>query len=65
MLVNLINLGYLKSDILSCLNNITVEETNLKEKEIEKLRKKYSRKYEGFELDMIIKRKLYEKGYRN
>lgn len=65
MLVNLSNLGYLKSDILSCLNNITVEEDNLKEKEIEKLRKKYSRKYEGFELDMIIKRKLYEKGYRN
>lgn len=65
MLVNLSNLGYSKEDILSCLNNITVEETNLKEKEIEKLRKKYSRKYEGFELDMIIKRKLYEKGYRD
>ena len=65
MLVNLSNLGYFKEDILSCLNNITVEETNLKEKEIEKLRKKYSRKYEGFELDMIIKRKLYEKGYRD
>ena len=65
MLVNLSNLGYSKEDILSCLNNITVEEANLKEKEIEKLRKKYSRKYEGFELDMIIKRKLYEKGYRN
>ena len=32
MLVNLSNLGYFKEDILSCLNNITVEETNLKEK---------------------------------
>ena len=65
MLLNLINLGYLKNDILSCLNNVFVEESSLKEKEIEKLRKKYSRKYTGYELENIIKRKLYEKGYRD
>ena len=65
MIFNLTNLGYLQSDILSCLDNVRVDDLNLKEKEIEKLRKKYSRKYEGFELDMIIKRKLYEKGYRD
>lgn len=65
MLYNLVNLGYLKEDILSCLNNIRVDEDNLKEKELEKLKKKYSKKYQGFELEMVIKRKLYEKGYRD
>ena len=27
------------------------------------LYKKYSSKYEGYELDMIIKQKMYQKGY--
>lgn len=65
MLINLINLGYEKGDILEYLNKISFEEDNFKEKEIEKLRKKYSKKYSGLELDLIIKRKLYEKGYRD
>ena len=65
MLVNLINLGYSKEDILECLNNIELDEDTLKEKEREKLIKKYSRKYQGLELDKIIKQKLYEKGYRD
>ncbi len=65
VLVNLINLGYKKEDILKSLDNIEINEDNLKEKEEEKLRAKYSRKYNGYELEMIIKKKLYEKGYRN
>ena len=63
MLLNLSNLGYLKEDILDCLNNIELDEENLKEKEREKLLKKYQKKYLGTELDKIIKQKLYEKGY--
>ena len=63
MLLNLSNLGYLKEDILDCLNNIELDEDNLKEKEREKLIKKYQKKYQGSELDKIIKQKLYEKGY--
>ena len=64
MLINLINLGYLREDIIKCLNNINFDDNDLKEKEYEKLKKKYSKKYKGLELEQIIKRKLYEKGYR-
>jgi len=65
MLINLINLGYYKEDIISCLDKISLNEDNLKEKEKEKLIKKYSKKYKDKELEMIIKRKLYEKGFRD
>lgn len=65
MLLNLTNLGYFRDDILKYLDNINIDENNLKEKEIVKLRKKYERKYSGYELEMIIKRKLYERGYRD
>ncbi len=63
MLVNLLNLGYLKEDINKCLNNIRLDDTISYEKVKEKLYKKYEKKYSGYELDMIVKRKLYEKGY--
>ena len=45
MLFNLINLGYENNDILKVLNKVNLDEDNLKSKEEEKLRKKYSRKY--------------------
>ena len=35
-----------------------------KKKDIEKLIKKYQKKYQGKELYYFIKRKLYQKGYR-
>ena len=64
MLINLINLGYDKELINSCLNNITMEnQDDLKNKEIEKLRVKLSRKYTGDELERKIKEKLYQKGF--
>lgn len=65
MFINLVNLGYNKDVINKILSKINVQDTNLKEKEEEKLRKKYSKKYEGKELDYFIKRKLYEKGFRD
>lgn len=65
MLFNLLNLGYLREDIFNCLNNISFDDTSLKQTEYEKLKQKYSKKYKGFELEQIIKKKLYEKGYRN
>lgn len=65
MLVNLINLGYSREDIIVCLDKINFVDSDLKEKELEKLRKKYSKKYSRYELEIIIKRKLYEKGYRD
>lgn len=63
MLLNLLNLGYTKEDITRCLDNISLDDTSSHEKEKEKLYKKYEKKYSGYELDMIVKRKLYEKGY--
>ena len=65
MLLNLLNLGYLKEDIMSYLDNISFDDTSLKEKEYTKLKLKYSKKYSGYELEQVIKRKLYEKGYRD
>ena len=65
MLINLINLGYKKEDILKSLENIQINENDLKEKESLKLRQKYAKKYSGFELEQMIKRKLYEKGFRD
>lgn len=63
MLLNLLNLGYTKENITRCLDNISLDDTSSCEKEKEKLYKKYEKKYSGYELDMIVKRKLYEKGY--
>ncbi|MBQ8891432.1 MAG: RecX family transcriptional regulator [Bacilli bacterium] len=65
MFINLVNLGYNRDTIMSFLDKINFSESNLKEKEEDKLRKKYSKKYEGKELDYFIKRKLYEKGFRD
>ena len=65
MLVNLINLGYEKELITSILDKVRFQEENLKELEKDKLIKKYSKKYNGKELEYFIKRKLYEKGFRN
>ncbi len=65
MLGNLLNLGYLKDDIFEILNNIEIDNNNLKEKEYLKLKNKYAKKYSGYELEMFIKRKLYEKGFRD
>ena len=63
MLLNLLNLGYTIEDITRCLDKISLDDTSSYEKEKEKLYKKYEKKYSGYELDMIVKRKLYEKGY--
>lgn len=64
MLINLINLGYDKDLINSCLNNITIDnQDELKMKEKEKIRIKLSRKYTGDELERKIKEKLYQKGF--
>ena len=65
MLLNLVGLGYSRYDILKYLDNIKVDDNNLKEVEREKLRKKYEKKYKGYELELIIKKKLYEKGFRD
>ena len=60
---NLVNLGYDKNMILSLINNYDFNNTSNAKKIYDTLYKKYSSKYEGYELDMIIKQKMYQKGY--
>jgi len=57
-------LGYPKEWLDDLTDQIAwPDETDLKEKELEKLRNKLSRKYSGKELEFQIKRKLYAKGF--
>ena len=56
-LAYLYNLGYKINIINKVLNNISFDDSELKAKELEKLKEKYDDPY-------LIKRKLYEKGFR-
>ena len=58
----LLNLGYSKSDINRHLDLLNLENGNM-ENEMEKIYKKYSLKYEGDELYLKLKSKLYSKGF--
>lgn len=57
------NLGFNKSDIDAVLNNKDLTNEDQYQKEYNKLLKKYERKYSGYELEQIIKQKLYLKGF--
>ena len=65
IVLSLVNLGYKREDIYSELDNISIDDSSLKEKEEKKLREKYQTKYQGYELEMMIKKKMYEKGFRD
>lgn len=56
-LAYLYNLGYKINIINKVLNNISFDDSELKAKELEKLKEKYDDQY-------LIKRKLYEKGFK-
>lgn len=60
----LINLGYHHEFINDILNDYEIDDTNLKEKEYDKLYRKFSKKYSGYELEQKIKQGLYQKGFR-
>lgn len=57
-----INEGYNKYDIEDILESKNLNNGDI-EKEYNKLYNKYSKKYSGYELENIIKQKLYQKGY--
>ena len=63
--LKLLNLGYHKSLINEVLANINIEDKDIYQKEYDKLEKKLSRKYQGKELEIKIKQKLYQKGFKN
>ena len=56
-------LGYNKSDIEEVLNNKSLVDIDNGIKEYNKLYNKYSKKLEGYELENLIRNKLYQKGY--
>lgn len=56
-------LGYDKSDIEEVLNTKSLVDIDNGIKEYNKLYNKYSKKYEGYELENLIRNKLYQKGY--
>lgn len=61
----LIDLGYEKSIINEMLDKTyNYDDEEIKNKEYEKIYKKLSQKYSGYELEQRVKKKMYEKGFR-
>ncbi len=61
---NLINLGYNPSIINKCLNEYNIDDNEIYQKELEKVRNKLSKKYTGKELEYKIKQNMYRKGFK-
>lgn len=61
---NLINLGYNSSIINKCLNEYNIDDNEIYQKELEKVRSKLSKKYTGKELEYKIKQNMYRKGFK-
>ena len=61
---NLINLGYDLSIINKCLSEYDIDDNEIYQKELEKVRSKLSRKYTGKELEYKIKEYMYRKGFK-
>ena len=58
-----INQGYEKSMISEIIEDNQKEDNNIIKKEYEKLYNKYKNKYNEYELNRVIKQKLYQKGF--
>lgn len=58
-----IDKGYDKKSILAVLNDKNLNNEELLKREYNKLYNKYSKKYSGDELKMVIKQKLFQKGF--
>ena len=56
-------MGYDKEIIDEIIINKNLVNNNQGIEEYKKLYTKYSKKYEGYELESIIKQKLYQKGF--
>lgn len=60
----LVNLGYEKSLVITRINSITdYDDSDIRQKEYDKLYKKLSKKYTGYELEQKLRQKMYEKGF--
>ncbi len=64
MLLDLKNLGYNRENISDCLSGLKIDDKDAYKKEYEAAYKKYSKKYEGYELEQKVKMYLYRKGFK-
>lgn len=64
ILINLINKGFYKEDIINILEQIEIDDTLIKEKEYNKTYTSLSKKYSGKELEYKVKQKMYQKGFK-
>ncbi|MEG2322067.1 MAG: RecX family transcriptional regulator [Bacilli bacterium] len=60
----IVNLGFDKEMIINLYDNFKFDNTSLIQKEYDKLFKKLSNKYNSFELENNINKKLYAKGFK-
>lgn len=63
--IHLNNLGYSKSVFSPLLEDEKADDDTIKQKEYDKLLKKLSKKYEGKELELKLRQKMYQKGFSN
>jgi len=59
----LVRLGYHPMLIEHYMNKIKIDDQNIYEKEYQKVYDKLSKKYEGRELELRVKQKMYKKGF--
>lgn len=64
IIIDLVNLGFNKEDIISELNKFEIDDKEAYNHEYEKIKKSLEKKYTGDELKFKIKEKLYKKGFR-
>ncbi len=64
IIIDLVNLGFNKEDIVSELNKFEIDDKEAYNHEYEKIKKILEKKYSGDELKFKIKEKLYKKGFR-
>lgn len=65
ILYHLIELGYERSAITEQLQKQTFYDTDIRQKEYDKLYRTLSKKYEGKELEQRIRTRMYQKGFRD
>lgn len=64
ILTDMINRGFTKEYIEEILNNKSIDDADIYQKEYDKLYNKLSKKYQDKELEYKIKQKLYQKGFK-
>ena len=59
-----INLGYDRNEIIEIIDNEKIDDNEIIKKEYDKLYNKLKQKYNDYELNIKIKQKLYQKGFK-